>query len=78
MARVWEVGGGGFERWQNPGLASMLIASPLAGDITHENREETDKHLSGPPDSMIASQWTETEAGLEISIKAAGNQELGS
>jgi len=49
----------------------------LADDIAHENREKTDRHLSGPPDSMIASQGTETEAGLEISIMAAGNPRIG-
>jgi hypothetical protein len=56
---------------------SRRLSSPLVGDITHANREETDKHLSGPPDSMIASQGTETEAGLEISIMAAGNPRIG-
>jgi hypothetical protein len=54
------------------------LSLPLADDIAHENREETDKHLSGPPDSMIALQWTEPKAGLEISIIAAENQELAS
>jgi len=37
---------------------SRPCSSPLVGDITHKHKEETDKHLSGPPDSMIASQGT--------------------
>jgi hypothetical protein len=37
---------------------SRPLSSPLVRDITHKNQEETDKHLSGPPDSMIASQGT--------------------
>jgi hypothetical protein len=46
----------------------------LADDIACEDRKETDQHLSGTPDSMIASQRTETEAGLEISTMAAGTK----
>jgi hypothetical protein len=58
----------------NNGKVSFLHFFPLADDIACEDRKETDQHLSGTPDSMIASQRTETEAGLEISTMAAGTK----